>query len=611
VKQIWKDFSTGKGGNSISFLMEHEHYTYPEAIRWLAKKYNIEIEETEQSDEQKQQANERDSMFLVSKFAKEYFHEVLMNTQKGRAIGLSYFKERGFREDIITKFDLGYCKDEWDDFTKTALAKKYDLKYLKATGLTIVKEGAGEAKKFDRFKGRVMFPIHSMSGRILGFGGRILTNDKKAAKYLNSPESEIYHKSKILYGLYQAKKEIAKQDNCFLVEGYTDVISFHQSGIENVVASSGTALTPDQIRLINRLTQNITVLFDGDAAGIRASLRGIDLILEQGMNVRVVSFPEGEDPDSFAKAHTTSELQKYLKEKSQDFIEFKVSLLLKESKNDPVKKAGLIRDIVTSISKIPDGIQREVYVQECARIMDISEQVLFNELAQLIRRGGEIKSRETPKNTEVKSSNSQAMELVKSKSSKPKQKIDTLTILEKEIIRILLLYGNEEVHFINWVDALDKHGRPILEKEEYQSTVSNELYLNLQEDEIEFSNELFRLTYYELVHQLNQNEKIELNKLTAHQNMEISNLVTDILMEEEKYVLSSWERKEVFVTETIKILPKLVTDAILNLRRVLIEKKIEDVLLEMQKNEIPPNLEEISNYTELKRLLFEKLNRVI
>ena len=261
---------------------------------------------------------------------------------------------------------LGYCKDEWSNFTDAALAKGYDLKYLKSTGLTIVKEGGPQIRKFDRFKGRVMFPIHSMSGRILGFGGRILTNDKKAAKYLNSPESDIYHKSKILYGLYHAKKEIAKQDNCYLVEGYTDVISFYQSGIENVVASSGTALTPDQIRLVNRLTKNITVLFDGDAAGIRASIRGIDLILEQGMNVKVVSFPEGEDPDSFAKSHSTAELKEYLEEKSLDFIEFKVSLLMKDAENDPVKKAGLIRDIVTSISKIPDGIQREVYVQECA-----------------------------------------------------------------------------------------------------------------------------------------------------------------------------------------------------------------------------------------------------
>ncbi|MCF2873658.1 MULTISPECIES: DNA primase [unclassified Tenacibaculum] len=615
VKQIWKDFSTGKGGNAVSFLMEHEHYTYPEAIRWLAKKYNIEIEETEQSDEQKQQMNERESMFLVSKFAKDYFHDVLMNSQKGRAIGLSYFKERGFREDIIEKFDLGYCKDEWDNFTNAALSKGYDLKYLKSTGLTIVKEGGAQDRKFDRFKGRVMFPIHSMSGRILGFGGRILTNDKKAAKYLNSPESEIYHKSKILYGIYHAKKEIAKQDNCFLVEGYTDVISFYQSGVENVVASSGTALTPDQIRLINRLTKNITVLFDGDAAGIRASIRGIDLILEQGMNVKVVSFPEGEDPDSFAKAHSSKELKDYLENTAQDFIEFKVSLLMKEAANDPVKKAGLIRDIVTSISKIPDGIQREVYVQECANIMDISERVLFSELAQLLSRSGgnsggqsqssysepqRMQEREQPR-----------MGVVKGKGAKANQKIDQLNILEKEVIRILLLYGNEVIEFVNWVDGVDEKGRPILEKEEYQNSVCNELYLNLQEDEIEFTNEVFRLTYYELIHQLNQDEKISIDQLIMHEDTNISNLVTNVLMDEEKYSLSDWERKEVFVTDTIKILPKLVSDAVLNLRRVLIEEKIKEILEQVQTENKMPDLEEISNYTDLKKRLFEKLNRVV
>ncbi|WP_299001383.1 DNA primase [uncultured Tenacibaculum sp.] len=618
VKQIWKDFSTGKGGNAISFLMEHEHYTYPEAIRWLAEKYNIEIEETEQSDEQKQQMNERESMFLVSKFAKDYFHDVLMNTQNGRAIGLSYFKERGFREDTIEKFDLGYCKDEWDNFTKAALEKGYDLKYLKSTGLTIVKEGGVEDRKFDRFKGRVMFPIHSMSGRILGFGGRILTNDKKAAKYLNSPESEIYHKSKILYGLYQAKKEIAKEDNCFLVEGYTDVISFHQSGIENVVASSGTALTPDQIRLVNRLTKNITVLFDGDAAGIRASLRGIDLILEQGMNVKVVTFPEGEDPDSFAKAHSNADLKQYLAEKSQDFIEFKVSLLMKEAANDPVKKAGLIRDIVTSISKIPDGIQREVYVQECARIMDISEQVLFSELAQLLKKGAVAAQKSSlrsdsnqPPLEHMYEQEQPVMGLVKGGKGKLQQSIDQLNILEKEIIRILLLYGNEIVDFVNWVDAVDERGRPFLEKEEYQNTVSNELYLNLQEDEIEFTNEIFKLTYFELIHQLNQDEKISVDYLIMHENPQISSLVTNILMDEEKYNLSDWERKEVFVTETIKILPKLVTDAVLNLRRVLIEEKIKEIMQESQEQSVTPDLEEIANYTGLKKRLFEKLNRVI
>lgn len=619
VKQIWKDFSTGKGGNSISFLMEHEHFSYPEAIRWLAKKYNIEIEETEQSDEQKEQMNERESMFLVSKFAKDYFHDVLLNTQQGRAIGLSYFKERGFREETIEKFDLGYCKDEWDNFTNAALKKGYDLKYLKATGLTIVKEGGTTEKKFDRFKGRVMFPIHSMSGRILGFGGRILTNDKKAAKYLNSPESDIYHKSKILYGLYQAKKDIAKQDNCFLVEGYTDVISFHQSGIENVVASSGTALTPDQIRLINRLTKNITVLFDGDAAGIRASLRGIDLILGQGMNVRVVTFPDGEDPDSFAKAHSTAELKQYLEDKSQDFIEFKVSLLMKDAKNDPVKKAGLIRDIVTSISKIPDGIQREVYVQECARIMDISEQVLFNELAQLISKGNVKKqssvfNQEASTDTATSSGRGQqggrGMSLVKNQKQGP-PKVDSLFLLEKEIIRILLLYGNEEIDFIDWIEVEGKNGKIELEKEIYTNQISKELYLNLQEDEIEFTNEIFKKIYFELIHQLNQQEKIAIDKLITHVDNEVANMVTTILMDEEKYFLSDWSRKEVTVTETVKILPKLVTDAILNLRRVLIEKKIGGILEDVKTNNSLPDLEEISNYTNLKRRIFEKLNRVI
>jgi len=364
VKQIWKDFSSGKGGNVVTFLMEHEHFTYPEAIKYLAKRYNIEIEETEQTDEQKEAADERESMYLVSEYAKNYFQKTMFETDQGKAIGLSYFKERGFTSETIKTFSLGYSLDEWTAFTDEALKQGYRLEYLEKTGLTITK---GE-KKFDRFKGRVMFPILSMSGRVLGFGGRILTNDKKAAKYLNSPESEIYHKSKILYGLYQAKKSMAKEDNCYLVEGYTDVIQFHQTGIKNVVASSGTALTSEQIRLINRLTKNITVLFDGDAAGIRASLRGIDLILEQGMNVRVCTFPEGEDPDSFAKKNTLDELKAYLEQNVQDFIQFKANVLVKDSKNDPIKKAEIIRDIVESIYKIPDSIQREIYVRECAQI---------------------------------------------------------------------------------------------------------------------------------------------------------------------------------------------------------------------------------------------------
>ena len=600
VKQIWKDFSTGKGGNAVSFLMEHEHYSYPEAIKFLAKKYNIEIEETVQSDQEKEQINERESMFLVSNFAKEYFHNVLLNTSQGKAIGLSYFKERGFREDIIKKFDLGYCLDTWDSFTNEALKKGYDIKYLASTGVTIVREN----KQFDRFKGRVMFPIHSMSGRILGFGGRTLSSDKKTAKYVNSPESDIYHKSKILYGIYQSKKEIAKQDNCFLVEGYTDVISFYQSGIENVVASSGTALTSDQIRLVNRLTKNITVLFDGDAAGIRASIRGIDLILEQGMNVKVVTFPDGEDPDSFAKKHSEVALKEYLEESAQDFINFKVSLLMKEASNDPVKKAGLIRDIVTSISKIPDSIQREVYVQECSRIMEISERVLFSELAQLI-------TKNTKDFNKTQQKEKQSFEVVKKQTEQLKE-VDSLFILEREIIRILLLFGNQETDFVDFIEVEDEEGIMHLEKEKYTNQVSKELYLNLQDDEIEFSNEIFQSIYYEMIHQLNQEDKIEMEAFINHPNTNISSIVTSILMDDEKYTLSDWERKNIFVTESEEVLSKLVTDAILNLRRILIDKKIQQLINPKEGASVEnTDLEMIQNYTELKKRLYSKLMRVV
>ncbi len=621
VKQIWKDFSTGKGGNAVSFLMEHEHYSYPEALKWLARKYNIEIEETEQSDEQKAQLNERESMFLVSNFAKEYFHDLMLNTIKGKAIGLSYFKERGFTDEIIKKFDLGYCKDEWDNFTKAALAKGYDLKYLASTGLTIVKEN----KQFDRFKGRVMFPIHSISGRILGFGGRILTSDKKAAKYLNSPESDIYHKSKILYGIYQAKKEIAKQDNCFLVEGYTDVISFNQSGVENVVASSGTALTADQIRLVSRLTKNITVLFDGDAAGIRASIRGIDLILEQGMNVKVVQFPDGEDPDSFAKSRSDSDLKIYLEDAAQDFINFKVSLLLKDSKNDPIKKAGVIRDIVMSISKIPDGIQREVYVQECARIMDISERVLFSELAQMLSKELNAKANKSKTksnfNTNVdpnqpppeyfQQQEQTQMGLVKGGVIST-QKIDQLSILEKEIIRILLLFGNETVDFIEDISHFDQDGKETFTKRKYQNLVSSEVYLHLQDDETEFTNTIFQEIYTEMIHQLNQSEKLEVDIFINHENPEIANTVTSILMDEEKHQLSNWESKNIEVKSATQVLDKLVIDAVFNLRRILIGKKIDEMLkLATENTTTSIDLESIKDYTGLKMKLFDKLNRVV
>jgi len=603
VKQIWKDFSSGKGGNVVAFLMEHEHFTYPEAIKYLAKKYGIEIEETQQSNEQKQQADERESMYLVSEFANKHFQKNLHKTALGKAIGLSYFKERGFTLETVKKFELGYSLDEWDDFTKEALAEAYKLEYLEKTGLTIVK---GE-KQFDRFKGRVMFPIHSMSGRVLGFGGRILTNEKKAAKYLNSPESDIYHKSKVLYGINFAKQAIAKEDNCFLVEGYTDVIQFHQSGIENVVSSSGTALTPEQIRLINRLTKNITVLFDGDAAGIRASLRGIDLILEQGMNVRVCTFPEGEDPDSFAKNNSDEALAEYLQENAQDFISYKASLLMEEAKKDPVKKAELIRDIVNSISKIPDTIQQEVYLQECSRIMDISENVLFSSLAQLNAKSG----RTSPQQQQKKKS----FDVVKEEPQPKAAKVDEQYELEKKIISLLLQYGTVEEDFEDLVLKEKEDGELGLEKEIQRTRVFEKIFLDLQEDEIAFTNPKFRDIYTELMARLNSEEKFEVKNFINDIDPEQASEITSILMEEEQYKLHEWDRQNIFVKAKTETISRHVSETILSLRRFLINQKInelsEKVKTPAEEQDTQHVLEDVKDYLSLKKVLSEKLNRVM
>lgn len=600
VKQIWKDFSSGKGGTVVSFLMEHEHFTYPEAIKYLAKKYNIEIEETEQSDEDKVQANEKESMYLVSEFASKYFQKVLYKTDKGQAIGLSYFKERGFTDETIKKFNLGYALDEWQAFTDEALKQGYNIDYLEKTGLTIVKE----EKRFDRFKGRVMFPIHSMSGRVLGFGGRILITDKKAAKYLNSPESDIYHKSKILYGIYHAKQSIAKEDNCYLVEGYTDVIQFHQKGIKNVVSSSGTALTSDQIRLINRLTKNITVLFDGDAAGIRASLRGIDLILEQGMNVKVCTFPEGEDPDSFARQNTFEELALYLDENAKDFIAYKASLLMEDAKNDPVKKAGLIRDMVNSISKIPDRIQKEIYVQECARIMDISEEVLFSTLAQIGKK--ELQDANKAYKEEQK-----AFDVIQRKT--PTKKVDVQYELERKIIEILLLYGNKTEDFEDLVLKETEKGELTLEPVIHHAKVFEKIYLDLQEDEMEFTNENFRELYYTIIDTLNQNPDFAIENFVNGVNEQMANEITTILMNDEKYQLSNWESKNIFPKSKTHGIPQLVNETILSLRCFLIDQKVSEFKQDTQDPEKHNKtlLEDVLNYSNLKMLLSRKLNRVL
>ena len=603
VKQIWKDFSSGKGGSVVTFLMEHEHFTYPEAIRFLAKKYNIEIEETELSQDEKIEANEKESMYLVSEFAKTYFHETLLNTEEGKAIGLSYFKERGFTSETITKFGLGYSPETWDAFTKEALTKGYQLDYLEKVGLTILRE---DGKHFDRFKGRVMFPIQSLSGRNLGFGGRILSNDKKAAKYLNSPESEIYHKSKVLYGIFHAKQAIAKQNNCYLVEGYTDVIQLHQAGIENVVASSGTALTPDQIRLVNRLTKNITVLFDGDAAGLRASIRGIDLILEEGMNVKVCTFPDGDDPDSFARKNSYEDLVLYLENNAKDFIQFKASLLMNEANNDPIKKADLIRNMVVSISKIPDRIKREVYIQECARIMDISEQVLQNTLAQLIQKdiseaGKKLKQEQ------------KAFEVVKDDVTVANEKINIVYELERKIIEMLLLYGSKEENFEDILLKTNDEGETIEVLEVNNYKVFERIYLSLQEDEVELANPLFRSIYNGLISHFNSTEVFNIEQYLMQLSPEDAQIVTDILMQEEREALHNWETKHIYVKHKEQSISQYVTETIVSLREYLINKLIGDLMNDYTNNP-EMDLEEIkstvNDYNKLKVNLTNRIGRI-
>ena len=604
VKQIWKDFSSGKGGNAVTFLMEHEHFTYPEAIKYLANKYNIEVEETVETNEEKEKANEKESMYLVSEFARDYFKNTLLKTDEGKAIGLSYFKERGFTLETIEKFQLGFSPDSWDIFSKEALGKGYQLEFLEKTGLTIRRE---DGSLFDRFKGRVMFPIHSMSGRVLGFGGRILTNDKKAAKYLNSPESDIYHKSKVLYGIYYAKQTIAKLDNCYLVEGYTDVIQFNQSGIENVVASSGTALTPDQIRLVSRLTNNMTVLFDGDAAGMRAAVRGIDLILEAGMNVKVVTFPDGDDPDSFAKKTSNDDLKIYLQENAIDFIQFKANLIMNEAKNDPIKKAEAIRDMVNSIAKISDRIKREIYIQECSRIMDISEEVLYNTLAQISKK--EL-TEANKKFTEEK----KVFEVLRNNDILQHTKIDIQYELEQKIIEILLLYGNKIEEFEDTFLVENEEGALVEFKETKPFRVAERIYLTLQEDEIELTNPVFKTIYNDLIAYHIQNEEFSIEKYLSQVSTEVADKITSILMLEERDSLHQWEKKQIVVKQKEETIAQYVNETILTLRWYLVHKIIDDT-----KNSVSSNIEidnseiltSIKDYLGLTKVIAKNLGRVL
>ena len=599
AKQIWKDFSSGKGGNVVAFLMEHEHFTYPEALRYLAKKYSIEIEETQQSEEEKILNNDRESMYLLSGYASSFFEKSLWDTEEGKSIGVTYFKERGFTDETIKFFNLGYSSDKSDSFYSNAKKDGYKNEFMIKTGLVISNDS--NKNKIDRFRGRIMFPIKSMSGRVQGFGGRTLSSYKKTAKYINSPESEIYFKSKVLYGLYEAKQSIAKDDCCYIVEGYTDVIQMHQSGIKNIVSSSGTALSSDQIRLIKRLTSNIVVLFDSDPAGIRAALRGVDLILEQGINVRVCTFPDGEDPDSFAKKNSSIDLKDFLTDNSKDFIQFKAKLLLKDSENDPVKKATTVRDIIESIAKIPDIIQQELYLKKCSEIMGVSEEVLFNTFAQINNK----KLRDNKKYKLPKKAIN--------KTIAPK-KISDLYSLEKQIISILLHYGHLEAEFDNFVIRVNKEG--VIEEsfDKIKSKVFEKIFLDLQEDEIELADPVFKKLFSQLISTYQSKSDTIVNKIIFSENNKLNIVITDILMENEKYYLHSWETKNIFVKSKTKDLGQLVSETILSLRKNLIDQKINTLKSELLKDSLSENkdlLEDIINYNSLKKIVSNKLNRVL
>ena len=598
AKQIWKDFSSGKGGTVITFLMEHEQYTYPEAIKYIANKYNIEVEETERTPEQISEDNEKESLFQVSDFAKNYFKKNLFE-KEGKTIALSYLKERKFKGDIIEKFEIGYSVKSKDNFSKAAIDAGYKLNFLEKTGLTIVKD----SENIDRFRGRVIFPIKSMSGRILGFGGRILGSSKNLAKYINSPESLIYQKSKVLYGIYESKQSIVKNDNCFLVEGYTDVIKMHQCGISNVVASSGTALSENQIRLINRLTKNITVVFDGDAAGSRAALRGIDLILGQGMNVKICNLPENDDPDSFVSERSLKEVESYLFENSKDFIVYKASLLLTDTQNDPVKKAGVIRDMVESISKISDQIKRELYIKECSSIMNISEQVLYSTLAQIVKKDFNNLKKIPRKEYEP-------ISIIK--TEKDKNQVDELYELEKKIIEILILYGNYSIDYKEEVFTENSDGNTDIKMKNRSVKVFEKIYMDLHTDEMEFSNEDFKNIYYQIIESFNENKEVNIDKFINELSEKQQQIVANLVMDNEKYSLHDWEKNNIYPKSKKATLAQLTVETILNFRCYLIDKKVDGFKVQDNTNQINnSNLEEVVNYSKLKKLLSDKLNRVL
>ncbi len=590
-KGIFKDFSSGKGGNAVGFLMEHEKLTYPEALRYLARKYNIEIEEKELTAEDIQQRNERESLLAVTQYAQKYFSKQL-ETAEGKAVGMSYLRQRGYREDILQKFQVGYSPEERKAFTEDAKKNGYKQEYLVKTGLTIEKEDY----VFDRFAGRIIFPIHAISGNVIGFGGRTLKTEKSVAKYLNSPESDIYHKSKILYGLFQAKKSVVNANRCFLVEGYTDVIALHQAGVENVVSSSGTALTEDQIRLIKRFTENITIIYDGDDAGLKASFRGIDMVLEQGLNIKVLLLPDGEDPDSFAKARSSSDFIDYIDNNEQDFITFKTQALLSDAQNDPIKRANLITDIVRSVSVIPDGIKRSVYLKECGILLGVEEKVLYAEVNKIRRNRLEQswkKQRPQPA-SQIEQLQPTIPGFVKEIFSE---------VEEREIIYFLLKFGNKELR--------------ISSESNVEISVAQFIIREILNDDLEFTNLVYKKVFEEVRNIIEAGKEISERIFTFHDNKEIQDLAVDIVTS--KYELSKvWKRKESYVEmpgENLGVeVPKsllLYKMKVVNIALNKMRKELEEVEKEKDTVKVMEIVGRLSNLERSKTLISKEIGERI
>ncbi|AZI53838.1 DNA primase [Epilithonimonas vandammei] len=589
-KQIWKDFSTGKGGTAISFLMEIENFTYPEALRHAAKKYGIEIEENvrEYSEEEKQSQTERDLLYKIHEVANDFFQDQLWKSEEGKMIAYSYFKERELRDDIIKKFQLGYSPEKKNAFTEFALEKAYSKDILEKSGLSIFPENSPSG--IDRFRDRVVFPIHSFSGRVLGFGARILKNNVKTAKYLNSPETEIYHKSNVLYGLNQGKQAISRKNLCLLVEGYMDVVSLHQSGIENVVASSGTSLTTEQIKLIKRLTENVTILFDGDKAGIKASFRSIDMLLSEGMNIRVLLFPDGDDPDSFARKHPQEYVENFIDKEAKDFIDFKAEILLKDAGNDPIKKAESIRDIVKSVAFVQNALKREVYLKEVSNKFGLSEQSLFNELQ--IQTNVTQQQESKPKFEEKKVA--PKLEIVQEGTFS----VNPLVLQEEKLVDLMLKYGD----FV--LDRKDSEGN------DYKITVIEEILNHLEEDECEIQLDIHKTIISEIKEGILQNEIRSGNFFFNMMDEEISGKLANALIE--NYHTSNWNKFNIYFSSEEEVVPKLVSDIILRHKREYVVKLINDLKNTTDNEQDNTNIyQKIILLTQLKNKLDSELFRIL